>query len=207
MDARIRRHCSNLLQHVICERTRCGLAHVEQTAQSAATPQSPAPIQQAAAARTQGVETRRDRTGRTAFARSDQADETNAQAYHLLAITLEKLGHLHKALVTYERAFQLEPNDPDLVLNLGLTAWNTGNIERRGAHVPPLHRDAARSPRRLQQSRQRHARSRRHRRRRSKPLRGAIYRIPDQPMLWNTLATVLRKMAASRKASSSIRRR
>ena len=56
------------------------------------------------------------------------ADESNAQAYHLLAITLEKLGHLHKALVTYEKAFQLDPNDPDLVLNLGLTAWNTGNM-------------------------------------------------------------------------------
>src|SRR5262245_11616032 len=56
-------------------------------------------------------------------------DETNAQAYHLLAITLEKLGHLHKALVTYEKAFQLEPNDPDLILNLGLTAWNTGNMD------------------------------------------------------------------------------
>src|SRR5262245_49513626 len=57
------------------------------------------------------------------------ADETYAQAYHLLAITLEKLGHLHKALVTYEKAFELEPNDPDLILNLGLTAWNTGNMD------------------------------------------------------------------------------
>lgn len=31
------------------------------------------------------------------------ADDTNAQAFHLLAITLEKLGHLHKALVTGRR--------------------------------------------------------------------------------------------------------
>src|SRR5262245_31893883 len=51
------------------------------------------------------------------------ADENNAQAYQLLAITLEKLGHLHKALVTYEKAYQLDPSDPDLILNLGLTAW------------------------------------------------------------------------------------
>ena len=26
---------------------------------------------------------------------------------------LERMGHLHKALVTYERAFQLDPDDPD----------------------------------------------------------------------------------------------
>src|SRR4029078_2525107 len=55
------------------------------------------------------------------------ADDTNAQAFSLLAITLEKLGHLHKALVTYEKAFQIDPDDLDLVLNLGLTAWNSGN--------------------------------------------------------------------------------
>ena len=34
------------------------------------------------------------------------------------------MGHLHKALVTYERAFQLDPDDPELLINLGLTAWN-----------------------------------------------------------------------------------
>src|SRR5690348_11773566 len=53
-----------------------------------------------------------------------EADETNAQAYHVLALALEKMGHLHKALVTFERAFALAPNEPDLLLNLGLTAWN-----------------------------------------------------------------------------------
>ncbi len=34
------------------------------------------------------------------------------------------MGHLHKALVTYERAFELDPEDPELLINLGLTAWN-----------------------------------------------------------------------------------
>src|SRR3982751_2476833 len=53
-----------------------------------------------------------------------EADAENAQAYHVLAMALEKMGHLHKALVTYERAFSLDPHDPDLPLNLGLTAWN-----------------------------------------------------------------------------------
>jgi hypothetical protein len=33
---------------------------------------------------------------------------------------LERMGHMHKALVTYERAFELDPNDPELLINLGL---------------------------------------------------------------------------------------
>src|SRR6201999_112151 len=57
------------------------------------------------------------------------ADPDNAQAYHLLAITLEKLGHLDKALVTYQKAFELAPDDSDLLLNLGLSAWNVGMYE------------------------------------------------------------------------------
>jgi tetratricopeptide (TPR) repeat protein len=118
------------------------------------------------------------------------ADETNAQAYHLLAITLEKLGHLHKALVTYEKAYELEPNDPDLVLNLGLTAWHTGSMEgaerlfrlyieaRPDApegynNLASVMRDRGKIDEAIE------------------TVRGAIYRLPDQPMLWNTLATIL----------------
>ena len=118
------------------------------------------------------------------------ADDTNAQAFHLLAITLEKLGHLHKALVTYEKAYELDPNDPDLVLNLGLTAWNTGNmagaerlfrlyIETRPDKPEGYNNLASvlRDKGDIEQA--------------IEMIRGAIYRIPDQPMLWNTLATVL----------------
>jgi tetratricopeptide (TPR) repeat protein len=118
------------------------------------------------------------------------ADETNAQAFSLLAITLEKLGHLHKALVTYEKAHQLDPNDPDLLLNIGLTVWNAGNangaesmfrqyIEKRPEspegynNLASVLRDKGEIENAIEL------------------IRGAIYRIPDQPMLWNTLATVL----------------
>src|ERR1700691_6364695 len=45
-----------------------------------------------------------------------EADAKNAQAYHVLAMALERMGHRHKALVTYERAFELDPDDPDLLL-------------------------------------------------------------------------------------------
>jgi len=119
-----------------------------------------------------------------------QADETNAQAYHLLAITLDRLGHLHKALVTYERAFELDPDDSDLLLNLGLTAWNLDLldgaermfrlfIEKRPEHpagynnLGSVQRDKGDLETAIE------------------TLRGAIYRLPDSAMLWNSLATVL----------------
>jgi len=51
-------------------------------------------------------------------------DPTNPQAFHILGMSLEKMGHLHKALVTYEQAYKLDPEDPELLINLGLTAWN-----------------------------------------------------------------------------------
>jgi tetratricopeptide (TPR) repeat protein len=51
-----------------------------------------------------------------------QVDETNAKAYHILAMALEKMGHLYKALVTYEQAYKLDQDDPELLLNLGMLA-------------------------------------------------------------------------------------
>ncbi|MGH6829015.1 MAG: tetratricopeptide repeat protein, partial [Rhizomicrobium sp.] len=53
-----------------------------------------------------------------------EADSTNAKAFHVLAMALGRMGHVHKALVTYERAFELDPEDPELLINLGLAAWN-----------------------------------------------------------------------------------
>lgn len=121
---------------------------------------------------------------------SVNADESNAQAYHVLAITLEKLGHLDKALVTYEKAFQLSPGDTDLVLNLGLSAWNMKMydgakrmfheyIERKPEHpagynnLGSVLRDEGNISEAIE------------------VLQGAIYRMPSEAMLWNTLATVL----------------
>jgi tetratricopeptide (TPR) repeat protein len=117
-------------------------------------------------------------------------DDTNALAFHLLAIALDRMGHLHQALVTYERAFELDPDDTDLVLNLGLTAWNLDLldgaermfrlfIEKRPEHPAGYNNlgSVQRDKRDLTGA--------------IETLRYAIYRMPDQPMLWNSLATVL----------------
>jgi len=50
-------------------------------------------------------------------------DENSAMANHLMAVAIEKLGHLSKALNFYERAWKLNPEDADIYLNLSLVAW------------------------------------------------------------------------------------
>ncbi len=122
--------------------------------------------------------------------KATDADESNAQAFHLLAIALDKLGHLREALVTYERAFALDPDDSDLLLNLGLTAWNLDLldgaermfrlfIEKRPENpagynnLGSIQRDKGNLNAAIE------------------TLKGAIYRMPEQAMLWNSLATAL----------------
>lgn len=129
------------------------------------------------------------RAGQLALAATN-ADETNAQAYHVLAMALERMGHLHKALVTYERAFILDPNDPELLLNLGLTAWNqklineAANMFRHYIAARPdsplgynnlgtIQSDMGDMDTAIE------------------TLRAAIYRMPGEAILWNSLATVL----------------
>lgn len=56
-------------------------------------------------------------------------DDQNPQAHHILAMGLENIGELHKALVMYERALQLDPTETEVYLNLGLIAWKMKMID------------------------------------------------------------------------------
>ncbi|MEJ0027529.1 MAG: tetratricopeptide repeat protein [Rhizomicrobium sp.] len=129
------------------------------------------------------------RAGRLAL-ESTGIDEDNAKAYHVLGMALERMGHIHKALVTYERAFRLDPDDPELLINLGLIAWNLKQIEG-AARMFSLYIEACPDsplgynnlgsvlcdmgdPERAIET-----------------LRAAIFRMPQEPILWNALATVL----------------
>jgi tetratricopeptide (TPR) repeat protein len=129
------------------------------------------------------------RAGQLALEASNE-DETNAKAYHVLGMALERMGHIHKALVTYERAFQLDPEDSELLINLGLIAWNLKQfegaarmfslyIERRPDsplgynNLGSIQCDLG-SPEQAIET-----------------LTAAIYRMPNEAILWNSLATVL----------------
>ena len=122
--------------------------------------------------------------------RATQADSENPKAFHVLAMALERMGHLHKALVTYERAFELDPDDPELLINLGLTAWNLKLTEAAAnmfrlyiAACPdsPLGYNNLGSC--LADMGQLDAAI--------EILRAAIHRMPEQAILWNSLATAL----------------
>src|SRR5260221_355279 len=122
--------------------------------------------------------------------KATEADGENSKAFHVLAMALERMGHLHKALVTYERAFELDPEDPELLINLGLTAWNLKLTEGAAnmfrlyiASCPdsPLgynnlgsvQSDMGQTDMAIE------------------TLRDALLRMPGEAILWNSLATVL----------------
>jgi len=119
-----------------------------------------------------------------------EIDDANAKAFHVLAMALARMGHQHKALVTYERAFALDPDDPELLINLGLAAWNLNLIEGAarmfqlyiGAcpdsplgynNLGSVQSDMGQADVAIE------------------TLRAAIYRMPGESILWNALATVL----------------
>jgi tetratricopeptide (TPR) repeat protein len=129
------------------------------------------------------------RAGQLALA-ATEADDTNAQAFHVLAMALERMGHLHKALVTYERAVELDPNDPDILIDLGMTAWNLkmkdGAVKMFEMYInarpdSPLGYNNLGS---VQGDMGKLTTA-------IETLRSAIYRMPSEAILWNSLATVL----------------
>ncbi len=122
--------------------------------------------------------------------KATEVDDSNAKAFHVLAMALERMGHLHKALVTYEHSFQLDPSDPELLINLGLTAWNLKmnegaakmfNLYIQAKPDSPLGYnnlgsvlcDLGQPDMGIE------------------TLRAAIMRMPHEAILWNSLATVL----------------
>jgi len=116
-------------------------------------------------------------------------DSDCAQAYHTLAIALEGMGELHKALQMYERAIALDPEDPEIYLNLGLVAWKLRMLEGAEkffriyiAMEPKAHQgynnlgSVLRDQQRFDEA--------------IDVLRNAIYLFPNNAELWNTLGTV-----------------
>ncbi len=116
-------------------------------------------------------------------------DENCAQACLVVALGLEGLGELSKALAMYERAHTLDPTDPDLYVNLSMVAWKLGKLEiaekfiRLFINISPnthtgynnlggILRDLGRYDEAID------------------TVRNAIYQFPNQAELWNTLGTI-----------------
>ncbi|HEY4125732.1 MAG TPA: tetratricopeptide repeat protein, partial [Rhizomicrobium sp.] len=103
---------------------------------------------------------------------------------------LERMGHQHKALVTYEHAYSLDPEDPELLINLGLTAWNLKMKDGAAKMFRLFIAACPNSPLgynnlgsiQCDMGQETTA---------IETLRGAIMRMPAETILWNSLATVL----------------
>jgi Flp pilus assembly protein TadD len=134
---------------------------------------------------------RGDIPGATKWAlKAVQKDDTNSKAYHMLAMGLERMGHVHKALVTYERAFELDPNDPELLINLGLTAWNL-KLTEGAARLFKLYIAACPDSPLGYNNLGSVLCDLGHPEAGIEVLRGAIQRMPGEAILWNSLGTVL----------------
>lgn len=129
-----------------------------------------------------------------------RVDETNPRAFHILAAALERMGFMHKAIVTYEKAFALDPDDPELLIDLGLCAWHMKMNDNAIAMFK--HYIAARPESPLGYNNLG-----------SllgdmgdvlgavETLRAAILKMPEEALLWHSLATV---MADSGRAEESL---
>lgn len=134
---------------------------------------------------------RGDHAGAARWAlRATEEDEGSSKAFHVLAMALERMGHLHKSLVTYERAFQLDPEDPELLINLGLAAWNmklTEGAEQMFRLYIAACPDSPLGYNNLGSVQQDMG----HPDTAIEILRAALLRMPHEAILWNSLATVL----------------
>lgn len=121
---------------------------------------------------------------------SCEADGTSAQAQHLLALSLERIGLLGAALDAYHRAVALDPNDPDLYLNVGMAAWRMDMFEqaetafRTALNVSPTYHRAWNNLAGVLRDQGRTAEA-------VDVARNAIYAMPEQPELWNMIGSIV----------------
>ena len=125
-----------------------------------------------------------------AAAEAADHDAKCAIAFHLLGLALSNLNQRHKAFTMYERALALDPTDSDLYLNVGTAAWDLklydGACKAFRAYIemrPDCHKGYNNLAGCL----------------RDKGdidlaidvVRNALFLMPEEAMLWNTLGTIM----------------
>lgn len=126
---------------------------------------------------------------RVAFKAFEAAPEL-AAANHVMALALDKLGHLSKAIDFYERAVARDPENPEIFHNIALVAWKLDMME----HAEKFNRMALR----LEPGRRDTLinlagclRDQGHFDKAVELLRAAIYETQEDHVLWNAMGTVL----------------
>ncbi|WP_332677424.1 tetratricopeptide repeat protein [Brevundimonas sp.] len=117
-------------------------------------------------------------------------DETSGLAWHILAICREKSGDLGQALMAYEAALKLLPNETDVAHDLGRLAQQMGYLEiaekllLKYLAADPGHVEATNNLACVQRDQKRYGDA-------VETLRALLGVEPESPVLWNTLGTVL----------------
>lgn len=117
-------------------------------------------------------------------------DERNFLAWHILAICQEKSGQFGPALMAYEAALKLAPNETDIAQDLARLAerlGETGIAEKllvRYLAANPGHVEATNNLACAYRNQRRYGEA-------VDLLRALLQIEPDKPVLWNTLGTVL----------------
>ncbi|MGF1463743.1 MAG: tetratricopeptide repeat protein [Maricaulaceae bacterium] len=119
-----------------------------------------------------------------------ELDPEHAIANHVMGMALDKLGHLSRALVFYEKSWKSEPDNPELYHSIGMLAWKLDKLEiaekfyRINLRMKPddpsgiinlggVLRDQAKFDDAIAL------------------LRQALYRWPENALLWNSLASTV----------------
>ena len=119
-----------------------------------------------------------------------QADEHNGLAWHVLAISREKEGHLSDALNAYDSALRLLPEDPAIAHDLARLAQRLGHLDiaekllLKFLAVEPGHVEGTNNLACVLRDQKRYTEA-------VDRLRDLIQIEQDSPTLWNTLGTVL----------------
>lgn len=113
-----------------------------------------------------------------------------ALAHQAMALCLERLGRLSTALTFYQKAYELDPGNSDLYLNLGMVAWKLDMLDgaekflRLHNKMAPDSLAGISNLAGILRDQQKFADS-------IEILRAAIYSRPENPELWNSLGTTL----------------
>ena len=117
-------------------------------------------------------------------------DEAHGLAWHVLAICREKSGDLGQALLAYEAALKLLPNETDVAHDLGRLAQQMGYLDiaekllRKYLAADPGHIEATNNLACVLRDQKRYGDA-------VEALRALLVLEPESPVLWNTLGTVL----------------
>lgn len=126
-------------------------------------------------------------------------DSDHAQANHVMAVGLERLGELSKSVTFFERAMKRDPNDHEIYFNLGLVAWRLQMLDaaerlfRIYVDKVPTNTEGYNNLGGVLRDKNQFDAA-------IEILRGALMRYPEDAQLWNSLGTVALETAQMREA-------